>query len=735
MFAIPGTCFPRENMNKERDIDLLRVRYLDGPNIWTYRPVIEAWVDIGLFEELPSNALPGFYERITAWLPGLIEHRCGIGERGGFLKRLREGTWAGHILEHVAIELQNLAGLQAGFGKARETGVPGVYKVAFRARNEMVGRKAISAARMLFLAAADGREFDLAQVVAELREIVERHHLGPSTASIIDAAGARRIPVIRLNEGNLVQLGHGANLRRVWTAETDRTSAIAEGISRDKELTKSLLESVGVPVPQGSVAANPSEAWEIAEDIGLPVVVKPIDGNHARGVTLDLSLRGEIEAAWQLADREGSGVLVEQFIAGSEHRLLVVGGRMVAAIRGEIVTIRGDGQSSVAQLIESQLNTDPRRGPEEEFPLDTILLDDNPVVCMELARQGLDGNSIPAPGIEIVVQRTGNMVVDVTDEVHPDVAATAVLAARVVGLDIAGIDLVAEDISKPLAEQRGAIVEVNAGPGLLMHLKPGVGEPRPVGEAIASHLFPEHGSGRIPIIGVSGTSGCSEVARVAAYLIGLEERLTGLACADGSFLGKRPVFQGNHDRHASGRQLLMNPRVEAAVIENGPLSILDDGLAYDRCQIGIVTNLHDPARFAAHYVNDTAQLFNVLRTQVDVVLPDGYAVLNADCPEVAQMASLSDGGVILFGESLASDPVVVHLAEGGKAVIADGTMLRVFAGRDELTRIAMVRTSPAGRWQAAAVAAAWGVGIELPLLKAGIEGLPEQLFAHASVQR
>lgn len=717
-------------MNKTRDIEILRVRYLDGPNIWTYRPVIEAWVDIGLFEELPSNLLPGFHERVTTWLPGLIEHRCGIGERGGFLERLREGTWAAHILEHVAIELQNMAGLQAGFGKARETDESGIYKVAFRARNERAGRHALAAARELFLAAVDGREFDVAQTVGELRAIVDRYHLGPSTAAIIDAAAARRIPFIRLNDGNLVQLGYSAHLRRVWTAETDRTGAIAEGISRDKELTKSLLESVGVPVPHGAIADSPASAWDTAEDIGLPVVVKPVDGNHARGVTLNLSDRAEIEAAWHLADREGSEVMIEQFIPGSEHRLLVVGGRMVAAIRGEIVTIRGDGRSSVAALIDTQLNSDPRRGSEEEFPLDEIRLDDNPVVCMELERQGLDGNAVPEDGRIVVIQRTGNMSIDVTDEVHPHVAAAAVLAARVIGLDIAGVDLVAEDVARPLDEQRGAIVEVNAGPGLLMHLKPAAGKARPVGEAIVAHLFCPHESGRIPVIGVSGSRGRSEVAQLLAHLLGLDDRLTGLACAEGTYLGKRRIGRGNHDRHASGRQMLMNPRVEAAIIENGPASILESGLAYDRCQIGIVTDLQDPAQFAAYYVRDEAQLYNVLRTQVDVVLSEGFAVLNADCPEVARMAALSDGTVIFFGHD--SDVIAEHLAKDGRAVIDESAALQLRAGASEPLRIALKRDDPASIWQAAAVAAAWAAGMPPALIKAGIEGLPERLFPQSA---
>jgi len=496
---------------KKKEIIFRDIIPLRGPNIWTYRPVLEAWVDIGELEDYPSNKIPGFYERLTAWLPSLIEHRCSVGERGGFLKRVAEGTWAGHILEHVTLELQNLAGLPGGFGKARETSERGVYKVAVRAWHEEVTRAALHKGRDLIMAAIEDRPFDVAATVEELGDMVDSKCLGPSTASIVDAADDRDIPTIRLlDDGNLVQIGYGTAMRRIWTAETDRTSAIAETISRDKDLTKSLLESCGVPVPEGREVDSAEDAWDAAEDIGLPICVKPVDGNHGRGVFIDVKTREEVEKAYAIAVDEGSGVLVERSIPGTEHRLLVVGGKLVAANRGDMITVTGDGKSTVRELIEVQVNSDPRRGPTELHPLSNIRIDS--AARMELERQGLTADDVPAAGREVLIQRNANHAFDVTDEVHPETALLASLAARVVGLDIAGIDLVCEDISRPLSAQGGAIVEVNAGPSLLMHLRPGVGKPRPVGKAIVDNLFAADESARIPVVGVTGTRGKTAVA-------------------------------------------------------------------------------------------------------------------------------------------------------------------------------------------------------------------------------
>jgi len=709
-------------------MEFLNILPLGGPNIWTYRPVVEVWLDIGELEDSPSNTIPGFYERLTDWLPTLIEHRCGIGKRGGFLQRLREGTWPGHILEHVTIELQNLAGMQSGFGKARETGVRGIYKVVVRSRNEEVTRAALHEARELILAAMQNRSFDVTEAVTRLNDMVDRLCLGPSTACIVDAATARGIPSIRLTDGNLVQLGYGIRQRRIWTAETDQTSAIAEGISRDKDLSKTLLSACGVPVPQGCIVASAEAAWEAAEDIGLPVVVKPTDGNHGRGVSTELMTRAEVEAAYHLADAEGSEVLVERFVRGSEHRLLVVGGRLAAAARGESVSLVADGCSTIRQLVETQINTDPRRGAGEEFPLDVIQLDPDSSTIFELKRQNYTPESVPTQGAHVLIQRNGNMAFDVTELVHPDVAATVELAARVIGLDIAGVDLVAQDISRPLEEQGGAIVEINAGPGLLMHLKPASGNAQPVGKAIVDSLFAAEESGRIPVVGISGTSGKNLAAHIIARLLYLRGNHVGLACTDGLYFAQRQTDKRNAATWGAAQKVLLNRSVDAAVIENSCETILGEGLGYDRCQVGIVTNIDASQHFGKFYIETAEQVCNVFRTQVDVVLDNGVAVLNAADALVAPMAEYCDGEVIFFAQQPDTEVLQAHVEQGGRAItIDDGNIVLYQAGAQskliKLTHVPLL-AKPADAVQVdsvlAALAAAWALGVSPDLMRAGV---------------
>jgi cyanophycin synthetase len=707
----------------------LKVMPLHGPNIWTYRPVLEAWVDIGALEDSPSNTIPGFYERLTSWLPSLEEHRCGVGERGGFLLRLREGTWPGHILEHVTIELQNLAGMQTGFGKARETSTRGVYKVVVRSRHAKVSRACMDAARDLVMAAIEDHPFDVPSTVARLREMADSYCLGPSTACIVDAASDRKIPSIRLNEGNLVQLGYGAKQHRIWTAETDQTSAIAESISSDKDLTKTLLQACGVAVPEGRLVDSPADAWSAAEDIGVPVVVKPIDGNHGRGVSTELMTQAEVEAAYQLALNEGSAVLVERFIRGNEHRLLVVAGKVVAAARGESVSVEGDGVSTIAELINLHINTDPRRGNTELEPLEPIVLNNDSAAKFEISRQGYQPESIPAKGVKVLIQRNGNVAIDVTDSVHPSVAAAASLAVRIVGLDIAGVDMVVEDVSKPFAEQRGAIVEVNAGPGLLMHLKPASGEPRPVGQAIVNSLFPENESGRIPIVGITGTYGKSTVARLVARLLHLSGKYVGLSCKDGLFLDQRQVEKGDRASWNSAHKVLLNRSVDAAVLVNSTRSILSEGVAYDRCQVGVVTNLVGAEGLEKFYVHEPDQVYNVMRTQVDIVLPDGVAVLNAEDPLVLKMAELCDGSVILFAKDPEISAIIEHRNQGGRVVFIRYGRVVMATGKDEVTLVEVAAIpllhSGVATYEVenvlATVGTAWALGLSHELIRTGIE--------------
>ena len=709
---------------KKKDIVFRRVTHLRGPNIWTYRPVIEAWVDIGALEEFPSNIIPGLYERLVAWLPTLVEHRCGVGERGGFLERLREGTWAAHILEHVVLELQSLAGMPTGFGKARETSERGVYKVAFRTRQEEVGRAALHSARDLLMAAIEDRPFDVAEAVGALRDMVDSICLGPSTAHIVDAATERRIPSIRLNDGNLVQLGYGERQRRIWTAETDRTSAIAEGISRDKDLTKSLLQSCGVPVPQGRLVDNAADAWDAAQEIGLPVAVKPYDGNHGRGVSLDLINREQIEAAFELAKQEGSGVIVEQSISGVEHRLLVVGKRLIAAAAGETTSITGDGSATIAELITSQVNCDPRRGDDELSPLDLLKLTEGNGLTLQLARQGRSGATVPAAGEKVELQRAGNIGFDVTDRVHPDTAALATLAARVVGLDIAGVDLVVEDISRPLSEQRGAFIEVNAGPGLLAHMKPASGKPQPVGAAIVEHLFGADDHARIPIIGIAGTRDTSRIARLLGKILCASHRHVGVACADGLFLNNRHIRTDNCANWEAGQSLLINRSVQAAVMENGSRVILGEGLAYDRCAVGVVTDVSGLEALADFDILNRDQLYNVLRTQVDVVLPDGVAVLNAADHQAVEMAELCDGDVIFYAPSASLQVIAAHRDDGGRAVFARNGDIVLASGKNDSAvlagALALAGAGVPAESVLAAVASAWALQISTELICAGL---------------
>jgi len=710
----------------KNDIAFLRVTHLRGPNIWTYRPVIEVWLDLGELEECPSDTLPGFTDRLVALLPGLVEHRCGVGERGGFIERLHGGTWAGHILEHVVLELQNLAGMRTGFGKTRSTGEHGIYKMAFRTRDGVVGRAALEAGRTLLMSAINNTPFDLATSVAALKELVDSHCLGPSTAHIVDAATERRIPFIRLNDGNLVQLGHGAAQRRIWTAETDRTGAIADSIASDKDLTKTLLSSCGLPVPEGALVRSAEEAWEEAESIGLPVVVKPYDGNHGRGVSLNLRTQADVEAAYHLAARKGdsSAVLVERFITGDEHRLLVVGKQLVAAARGESLWVTGDGVHDINKLADLQINNDPRRGVTEDSPLNAVVPENSGEIILELQRQGLTADAVPAAGQKVLIQLNGNVATDVTDLVHPSIAAAATLAARIVGLDIAGIDLVAEDISRPLDEQRGAFIEVNASPGLLAHLKPAHGEPRPIGAAIVKHLFAEEDTGRIPVIGVTGTRGASMVARLIGCLLHLSGRHIGVANADGLYLDGRRVSNANSVRFDAGQRLLINRTVEAAVFESNARAILTEGLPYDKCQVGVVTDMNGVEELAEFYLRDVDDLARVVRSQVDVVLPDGVAVLNATDAAVAELAELCDGSVIFYAADEHNSVLGRHRAAGERTVFVRGGAVVLAHGATETVVIDLSRLMPGVAEDIgsvlAATAAGWALDVPADLLSAGL---------------
>lgn len=709
------------------DLQIQRINFLRGPNMWTYRSVLEVWLDLGELEQWPSNRLPHFNDRLLAILPGVGDHHCGVGEKGGFLQRLQGGTWLGHVLEHVVIEVLNLAGMPTAFGQTRETSTVGIYRMVFRARDEKVARLALEIGHDIVRAALAGTPYELKPALDRLRDKIDQAYLGPSTAHIVASAAEREIPHIRLNPGNLVQLGYGARQKRIWTAETDRTSAIAEGIASDKDMTKELLAGCGVPVPEGRLVDSPDDAWSVARRMEVPVVVKPTDANHGRGVTLDLTGEAEVRAAYHVADAEGSGVMVERYIPGEEHRVLIVAGEVAAAARGETAWITGDGVHTVEQLIDRQLNADPRRGDTEDHPLNPILIRQEGEVLITVQKQGLQPESVPESGRRVLVSRKGNVSNDCTDAVHPEVAHACALAARIVGLDIAGVDLVCEDISKPLEAQGGAIVEVNAGPGLLMHLKPATGQARPVGDAIVRHLFPEGESGRIPIVGVTGTRDTVLIARLVAWLMQLSGPTVGLSCRDGLFVGNRRVQSGEAMTWAIRERLLINRNVEAAVFESNPLDILEEGLTYDRCDVGIVTDCDPFSGAQRHDIATPEQRFKVSRTQVDVVRPQGAAVLHAADPQVLAMAELSDGEVILYAEDGELSALVEHRRAGGRVVYLQGrTVVMARAGQTipvlDIERDMRVspRDVPATA-TLAAVAAAWGLDLSPEVIVAGLE--------------
>jgi cyanophycin synthetase len=708
-----------------------KVLALRGPNMWANFPVLEAWLDLGALKDSPSDSIPGFNDRLMSWLPTMIEHRCSEGVRGGFFQRLREGTWPGHVLEHVALELQELVGMPVKYGRTREIGEDtGVYKVVIQYREEEVGRAALETARRLVLAAAHDEPFDVEAEVEAIRDLAHRVQFGPSTASIVNAARARGIPHRRLNAGSLVQLGHGARQRRILTAETDRTGAIAESIAQDKDLTRTLLRAVGVPVPEGRPVADADDAWEAAQEIGGAVVVKPRYGNQGRGVATNLTTREQVAAAFANAREEGDEIVVERYAPGDDHRILVVDGKVVAASRRDPAHVVGDGRRTIAALVE-EANKDPRRADHHATALSRIVLD--PVALAVLGEQGYRPESVPPAGAKVLIRRnanlsTGGTATDVTDDVHPDVAARAVDAARAVGLDIAGVDMVVTDITRPLEEQGGVVVEVNAGPGLRMHLHPSAGQPRPVGEAIVDMLFPDGQDGRIPLVAVTGVNGKTTTTRLVAHILRGTGQTVGMTCSDGIYVDNRRIEAGDCSGPQSARAVLLNPKVEAAVFECARGGILREGLGFDRCDVAIVTNLGEGDHLGLSGIETLETLALVKRTIVDVVKPSGTAVLKADDDLVAQMAPKCPGSVVYYCRDERHPVVASAREQGGRAVFdRDGQVILAHGDRETpLMALARIPLTHHGRvgFQVenvlAAVAASWSMGVDFDVIRTGL---------------
>lgn len=718
-------------------MQILKVNKLRGPNIWANYPVLEAWVDLEELKETSSEMIPGFNERLMAWLPTLVEHRCSVGERGGFFVRLRRGTYMAHILEHVTLELQTLAGTPVGFGRARETNVDGIYKVAIAYKEEKLGLACIDKAFELIMAAVHDTPFDVQAEVAKLKEYGYDVCLGPSTRAIVEAAKARNIPWRRLNEGSLVQLGYGIHQRRICTAEADTTSAIAESIAQDKDLTRMLLKTIGVPTPEGRPVDGAEDAWEAAEDIGLPVVIKPQYGNHGRGVATNLQSREQVIAAYQAAREEGRSIVCERHAPGDDYRVLVIGGKMVAAARREPAHVIGDGQSTVQNLIDI-VNQDPRRSDGHSTSLSLIKID--AVALGVLLEQGMTPDTIPPLGKKVLIRRnanlsTGGTAVDVTDLVHPDVARQCVEAARVIGLDIAGVDVVAQDITQPLQGQRGVIVEVNAGPGLRMHLEPSSGSPRPVGQAIIDMMFPNENNGRIPIVSVTGVNGKTTTTRLISHLIACTGKKVGMTCTDGIYIAGRRIDSGDCSGPQSARAVLMNPAVEAAVLETARGGILREGLGFDYCDVGVVTNIGEGDHLGIADIENIEQLAKVKRCVIEAVAKTGTGILKANDPLTAEMADKCKGSIVFFALD-GMDPVLAaHRAKGGRAAfVRDNAVVLAEGDTDfvllSLDRVPLTHNGRIG-FQVenvlAAVSACWSLGMPCEQIRLGLESFSSHM--------
>jgi cyanophycin synthetase len=718
-------------------MQIQKVLKLRGPNIWANFPVLEVWIDLEEFKDTSSEMIPGFNERLMGWLPTMVEHRCSIGERGGFFERLRRGTYMGHILEHVTLELQSLAGTEVGFGRARETTVEGTYKVAIEYIDEQVGMAALDTAFKMLLAAVHDLPFDVNAEVEKLRDLVHNVCLGPSTSAIVSAAQARNIPTMRLDGESLVQFGHGSRQRRINTAETDRTGAIAEAIASDKQLTRKLLKAVGVPVADGRVVADAEDAWAAAQDFGGPVVVKPLNGNHGRGVATNLTTREQVLAAFDVAITQGSAVIVEQYILGDDYRMLVVGNQLVAAARREPAQVIGDGISTVTELV-SEVNKDPLRSDGHATVLSVIKIDASARAV--LAEQGFTPESVVPTGVKVLIRRNANLssggtATDVTDEVHPDIVRRTVDAVRMVGLDIAGVDVVVQDITRPLREQGGAVIEVNAGPGLRMHLRPSHGSSRPVGRAIVDMMFPEMQTGRIPIVAVTGVNGKTTTTRLIAHIVGSTGKRVGMACTDGVYVAGERIDEGDCSGPQSARSVLMNPLVDAAVLETARGGILREGLGFDKCDIAVVTNIGEGDHLGLSDIQTLENLAKVKRSIVEALAPTGAAVLNAEDPLVAEMAKHCPGTTVFFAKS-GSHPLIVERREANARVaFVRDHAIALAEGEYEFTLLSLDRIplTYGGRigFQVenvlAATAACWALGLPAEQIRLGLESFSAQM--------
>jgi cyanophycin synthetase len=725
-------------------VRILETRVYRGPNYWSYEPAIKLVVDLGVLEDFPSNTIKGFVEGLLDLVPGVGAHSCGTGKAGGFEKRLREGTWLGHVAEHVALQLQREAGTEVGRGKTRSTGEPGHYHVVYSFGEESVGLAAGRlAVRLVNHLIQQEPDFDFRTEFEKLVLLAETAAYGPSTQAILDEAALRDIPSIRLNEQSLVQLGHGVHQKRIRATMTSQTSSLGVDIASDKKLTNKLLAATGVPVPRSEVVRNEDEAAAAAAAIGHPVAIKPLDGNHGRGVMLNLADDAAVRAGYAVARAESrrGGVVVESYLTGNDYRCLVIGGVLRAVAQRVPAHVVGDGKHSVAELVDIT-NTDPRRGIGHEKVLTRITVDGESIAYSR--EQGFELSDVPPRGVRVYLKRTGNMStggisIDRTDEAHPDNVEIAELAARVVGLDIAGIDFICPDISVPVRETGGGIVEVNAAPGFRMHTHPTEGEAQYVAKPVIDGLFPPGSPSRIPIVAVTGSNGKTTTARMIAHVMKGMGRKVGMTSTDGIFVDGRLVRKGDMSGPRSASTVLQNPTVDFAVFEVARGGILREGLGYQRNDVAVVLNVSGDHLGLAG-ITSLRQLANVKQVVVEAVPRDGTAVLNADDPLVAGMGRHCSGSVIYFSLDPENESIKRQASRGRRAVTLEpgrnGEMIVLRQGRKSMPLV-WTHLLPAtfeGRARMnvqnalAATAAAWAAGAHLHDIRQGLRTFTTSYF-------
>jgi len=675
------------------------IRFISGPNLHLHRPVLVMRLHLEEYAFKESYEFPGLNERLLELLPGIGEHYCAKGYPGGFVERLQEGTYIGHVIEHAAIEMSQLAGIGVNRGQTLYA-ADGVYDVVVECRNEAGMRHLLRSAVELMEALKEGRDFPLHDVLQEAKRLAARTGLGPSTQAIVDAAEKRGIPYYRLNGGSLIQLGTGRHIKRIQATITEQTPCIAVDIASDKELTKQLLNMAAIPVPYGDLAYEEEEALEIFRDIGGPVVVKPLDGNQGKGVSINLVTEEEVRDAFRIARGYGSGVIVESYETGRHYRVLVVGGQVAAASERVPAHVVGDGFHTIAELIQ-RVNRDPRRGEGHENVLTKIQVDD--VVRTWLSRQGLALNDIPHKGEMVMLREsanlsTGGTAIDVTPDLHPTVADVCIRAARIVGLDVCGIDLVVPHINLPFDEAKSAILEINAAPGIRMHESPSQGEARQVGEAILDMLYPPGEDTRIPVIAVTGTNGKTTTTRMIGHVIQSTSVTVGMTSTDGIYINGRCVAKGDTTGPRSARAILSDPGVDVAVLETARGGIVRGGLGYDYADVGIITNIQ-PDHLGQDGIHSVDDLILVKSLIAERVRPGGTVVLNADDPHLAElpkrMKSRHRTGRRIVWFSLDPNSRVLrrHLSEGGTGYFfKDGWIVE--ASGEEAKRIIRAEEIP-----------------------------------------